>query len=179
MAKLKLVNSASIPAGMEALYIESFPVEERREWTDITARAASDPRFSFLTIMRDDSPAGFMTVWNLGRALYVEHFAVDPSLRGKGIGMEAIKELAARSPLPLILEVEPENTGETARRRIAFYTRAGFTAHHSYPYIQPPYSPGLPPVALTLMTTAPMPLDEISSTLHTEIYGCPLKSSEF
>ena len=175
MTRLKLVDSASVPAGMEAIYMASFPAEERREWADITARAKKDLRFCFLTIMRDDSPVGFMTVWNLGIALYVEHFAVDPSQRGKGIGMEAIKQLAACSPLPLILEVEPENTGETARRRIAFYTRAGFTAHHSYPYVQPPYGPDLPPVALTLMTTAPIPLDEISSMLRKVVYGSLLK----
>ncbi len=171
MVKLNSENAASLPSGKEALYVGSFPPEERREWQDILTKTDSEPGFSFLTVVYDGRPAGFITTWDLGKALYIEHFAIDPSQRGKGIGMAAIKSLIMKSPLPIVLEAEPESTGEMARRRIAFYSKAGFTAHHSFPYVQPPYFAGLPSVPLTLLTTKQLPLDEISTTLHREVYG--------
>lgn len=171
MTEIYTVTSASIPAGMEALYIESFPPEERRPWSNILHLADNDPRFTFHVISHDGIPAGLITIWNLGLARYVEHFAISPSMRGRGIGREAISKVITASGAPVVLEVEPASSGELARRRISFYTRAGLTAHHTFSYIQPPYAPGLPEVPLTLMTSAPLPLLRLSSILHKEIYG--------
>ena len=163
---------ASISPEMEALYLESFPPEERRPWQQIISMTESEPRFSFLTVTADDKPVGFMTVWNLGIVRYVEHFATFPALRGRGIGSAAIRSLINSSPIPVILEVEPQSTGPMAARRIEFYTRAGLTAHHHFPYIQPPYSPDLPAVPLTLMTAPPTGLDltEAASLIHRHVY---------
>ncbi|MDE6484885.1 MAG: GNAT family N-acetyltransferase [Duncaniella sp.] len=171
MIELKSENSASVPAGMETVYTGAFPPEERRPWSDLLRRADSDPRFSLYTIMSDGIPAGLITVWNLGIARYVEHFAIDPAMRGAGIGQDVIKKIISMPGAPVVLEVESESTGDTARRRIGFYTRAGLTAHHLFSYIQPPYAPGLPEVPLTLMTSSPLPLDDITALLHREIYG--------
>ncbi|MDE6582187.1 MAG: GNAT family N-acetyltransferase [Duncaniella sp.] len=171
MIELKSEKSATIPARMETIYTEAFPPEERRLWSDILRLADNDQRFHFYTIMSDDRPAGLITVWHLGLARYVEHFAIDPAMRGAGIGQDVIKKIISMPGAPVVLEVEPESAGDTARRRIGFYTRAGLSAHHSFSYIQPPYGPGLPEVPLTLMTSAPLPLDEVSALLHREIYG--------
>lgn len=155
---IKLLPTAkvSVSSEMEALYLESFPPEERRPWQQILSLTESGPRFIFLTIITDDKPAGFMTVWNLGMVVYVEHFATFPALRGHGIGREAIRTLIESSSVPVILEVEPAATGPMAARRIEFYTRAGLIPHNNFPYIQPPYSPDLPSVPLTLMTSRPV-----------------------
>ncbi|MDE5785782.1 MAG: GNAT family N-acetyltransferase [Duncaniella sp.] len=172
MIEIYPVDSASVPAGMEALYMESFPAEERRPWTQILHIADTDPRFAFNIISYDGVPVGFITIWNLGCARYVEHFAITPGIRGRGIGHEVISRVVANPGPPVVLEVEPASSGDIARRRINFYTRAGLTAHHSFNYIQPPYSDGLPAVALTLMTSAHLNnLKEVSTLLHKEIYG--------
>jgi hypothetical protein len=51
----------------------------------------------------------------------------------------------------VLIEVELPET-EMARRRIGFYKRLGFCPHHDIEYIQPPYSDGLSPLPLMLMT---------------------------
>ncbi len=171
MIELLTTTSSTVPEGMENVYIESFPPEERRQWADVLDRADNDPRFNLYSIISDGSPAGLITVWDLGTARYVEHFAVAPSMRGSGIGREVIEKFIAMPGAPVVLEVEPLHTGETARKRINFYTRAGMTAHHTFNYIQPPYAPGLPSVPLTLMTSSPLPLPDIATLLHREVYG--------
>ncbi|MBD5345286.1 MAG: GNAT family N-acetyltransferase [Bacteroides sp.] len=171
MLRLIPADSATVPSGIEELYTDAFPPEERRPWSDILRLADTDPRFNLYIIYIDLIPVGLITVWNLGQARYVEHFAIHPSHRGAGTGLEVIRAVINMPGAPLVLEVEPAQTGELARRRIAFYTRAGLTAHHSFAYIQPSYGPGLPEVPLTLMTSAPLPLDSVTTLLHSEIYG--------
>ena len=76
------------------------------------------------------------------------------------------------SGLPLILEVELPGANDMASRRIGFYERCGFTAHHDVDYIQPAYAPGLPSIPLLLMSTAPIPEpDRTISDLHRIVYG--------
>lgn len=70
---------------LEGLYVASFPPEERREWTDVTARAARGD-LSLYGIRLGGRIAGMVTVWHLGGVEYVEHFAVDPTVRGNGLG---------------------------------------------------------------------------------------------
>ena len=76
---------------------------------------------------------------------------------------------------PIVLEVEPPTT-ETARRRIAFYERNGFSLCERA-YVQPPYRPWEETEGLTLllMTTAPDFLeehfDEVRATIYAEVYG--------
>ncbi len=156
------------------IYMESFPEEERRPWDDLKDKLLDYAHpLNIKLIHHDGKFAGFITWWDLDRLRYVEHFAVDPAMRGKAIGSMAMKEFVMADNRPVVLEVEPENTGEISRRRIAFYERCGFTAHHSFPYIQPPYSTHLPSVALTLMTAGrlPLPLQEIAATLHQSVYS--------
>lgn len=95
-------------------------------------------------------PAGFLAVWEFESFIYIEHFAVDPSLRNSGTGSAMLKELVKQYQKPICLEVElPED--ELTRRRIGFYERNGFV-FNEYPYIQPPISKGKSPVPLRIMT---------------------------
>lgn len=157
---------------MDALYIGSFPPEERRDWDLVMRLADDEPMFDFNVIMADGRPAGFITVWHLGPVRYVEHFVTDPQLRGAGIGAEVIKALINASAIPVILEVEPQSAGEMACRRIGFYSRNGMIPHHDFAYIQPPYRDGLPSVELTLMTSSPsVDLHEAAALIHRHVYG--------
>ncbi len=163
---------SSVSPEMEDLYLNSFPPEERRPWQQLLRLIDTDPRFSFLTVTSGDTVAGFITLWNLGEVMYVEHFAILPSLRGGGIGSQAVRTLINTTSIPVILEVEPASSGEMARRRINFYSRSGLIPHHDFHYLQPPYSPGLPSVPLTLMTSSPdVDLTSASKIIHRVVYG--------
>lgn len=155
------------------LYHGAFPPEERRPWNQIEhAGELMPPEFGMTMVMLGKKPCGFITSWNFGRFTYVEHFAVDPSSRGHGVGARALREFVSRQHCPVVLEVEPESAGEMARRRIGFYKRCGFKLFDDYDYIQPPYSDGLPSVPLKLMSTdASLDPSVIASTLHAKVYG--------
>jgi len=174
-------DTKSLPGFMEQLYLNSFPPEERRDWSQIL-RMTSDRHhpLHLMLITFSGKPAGLLTWWNFGDFRYVEHFAVNPEMRGNGIGKKAIEAFVRGSRSAVVLEVEPEATGEMARRRIGFYKRCGFTLHADYIYIQPPYGPGLAEVPLTLMTAGSRAVDgadlkNIDLTLKTKVYGEGLK----
>lgn len=158
---------------IKPLYMDSFPEEERRPWPELTALLQSENPLIRLVLIRSRSRlAGFMTLWNLGEAVYIEHFAIDPALRGRGIGGRALREVVGATDKPIVLEAEPAATSLQARQRIEFYQRNGFIAFADYPYIQPAYAQGLPEVELTLMaTSADLDLPCITSALHQRVYG--------
>ncbi len=162
-------SAAWLPAA-EALYLASFPPEERRPWDEIVnPQSPSGPRLAI--ILDGGEFAGMVTTWRFDGFVYVEHLAIDHALRGRGIGAALLAELSASAGLPLLLEVEPPaDDNPMAARRIGFYSRNGFHLL-DHDYIQPPYSPELPPVPLKLMSTDPA-LDALAATaiLHREVY---------
>lgn len=167
MITLSFPTSAELTA-IEKLYTEAFPPEERRPWSSL----AGDGNPELRSIVRDGELAGMISYWHFGTFAYVEHFAIDPSLRGGGTGSEVLTELRRRLGGPVVLEVErPADSNPMAARRIEFYRRNGFHVL-SYDYIQPPYAPGLPSVPLLLMSTdqSIAPAD-VAATLHSEVYG--------
>ena len=116
---------------------------------------------------------GFITWWDFGDFVYGEHFAMLPECRGAGIGGEVIDRVVADAGKPVVLEVELP-TNDTARRRIGFYERHGFTLCDAE-YVQPPYDAGGEGVPMRLMSHG-MPLDaetfeRVRDTLYAEVYG--------
>lgn len=159
---------------IERIYTEAFPPEELRPVEDLRRRAESHDNPLRLLIVRDDRNeiAGLITCWCFPGFTYVEHFAVDNSLRGRGIGSNAMREFLSSLSVPAVLEVEPCGLNEMAARRIAFYEKLGLGII-DYDYVQPPYAPGLPEVRLKLMSTDPAKThpSEIEKILHREVYG--------
>lgn len=139
---VKLSADEAARTGLRCLYEDSFPPEERRPWD---ALASLPDNFSVYGITCGGTVTGLITLWRFeGEMVYIEHFAVDPAMRGSGIGksvLAAVRRMA--SPLPVILEVEPEGSTPEAARRLGFYRRNGFIDFPEFNYIQPPYSPGL------------------------------------
>ncbi len=167
------VPSVKTLALIKPLYMDSFPEEERRPWPQLSALMRGDrPLIRMVLIRSRGRFAGFMTLWNLGEAIYVEHFAIEPAFRDKGIGGRALREVVDAMDKPIVLEVEPASTSIQARQRIAFYQRNGFIAFPDYRYIQPAYASGLPDVELMLMaTSANINLPRITSALHSRVYN--------
>ena len=115
---------------------------------------------------------GLLTTWHFEDFIYIEHFAIDPTLRSQGYGSEALKAFIHEHGKPIVLEAEPP-TDALSIRRIRFYERIGLTLY-DFPYMQPAYTEDSHPVELRLMgtldtETTPLPL--VSQILHREVYG--------
>lgn len=164
-----------LPDQIRQLYLESFPPDERRPWDDIVAKITDEPRFHFCLLETQcRTVMGFISWWRLASGVYVEHFAVDSTRRGHGLGAMAIERFCNEhgTQVPVVLEVELPESGEMAKRRIGFYTRCGFAAHPDVEYLQPPYTPDLQPVPLMLMTFGPAGnVEQLSREIQSTVYG--------
>lgn len=168
------LTSAEVEA-LLSIYNEAFPPEERRPYKDkedfIRFSDSCDGRFRVLTARENDGKTvAFISFWDFGDYLYVEHFAVLKEMRGRNLGsrmLDSLADLAADKGI--LLEVEPP-LDETARRRISFYERHGFRTRPEFEYVQPPYSPGLPPLPLLLMTKGEVPLPDGIRHLRKYVY---------
>src|SRR5574344_2161264 len=80
---------------VKALYLDSFPPEERRDFNMIIDLLNDESvPFHMIIAQHDDNHfAAFMTYWDFGNFLYIEHFAVDPKLRGHKIGEQFLSHI--------------------------------------------------------------------------------------
>ena len=179
MLQLIKVTSQASPHwdSLVSIYLDAFPIDERRPLESIAHLLATDPRYAMYAICDEDArrtsgdALGLLTTWSFDEFVYVEHFAISSSLRSQGYGTEALSTFIQSQQKPLILEAEPP-TDETTRRRIRFYERHGLTLF-DFPYMQPAYTAESHPVPLCLMGTldpAVTPLAQVSRVLHSEVY---------
>ncbi len=153
----------------------SFVDDELRNDDALRTLTDGNPLFSFNIIQNDKGErVGLITTWNFGKILYVEHFAIEPDLRGAGYGKAAIDCLSNKSKLPIILEVEMPETSEDAKRRVRFYESLGLCGWQT-PYMQPAYSKEKNPLPMMLMAKG---IDEtiegagiVIALLHRQVYG--------
>lgn len=154
------------------LYLSAFPPGERRTGVEWRRKLRRGSPFHLVFIAKANHFAGFISFWDFARFTYVEHFAIEETARGCGIGGATIDALRMQRPR-LVLEVEPP-ADETACRRIGFYGRHGFHLSAS-PYLQPPYRRGGEWLPLRLMTTDPAFLQEAfaetKNTLYKHVYA--------
>lgn len=152
------------------LYIDSFPAAERRDWNLIGAPGHEGRPYLF-AIIADGHLAGLATLWTFDRFAYIEHLAVHPDFRGKGIGSDAVREIIEKvDPLPVVVEIEPPVSSDpVTEKRAEFYRRLGFVTVDSS-YVQPPYGAGLPSVPLHLLATTTLPAHSTAATLRSEVY---------
>ena len=140
------------------LYVDAFPSDERRD--DIAQKSIMQKsNYHFEVVLIDEHLAGILMWWLFDGIVYVEHFAIASSQRGRGIGHELIRSFIKRQQAErLILEVEPP-VNENNRRRIRFYESLGFYLN-AYEYYQHPMRPGEMSVPLKLMSY-PVAMDEV------------------
>ena len=191
MLKLQRITTQASPYwdSLVRIYHTSFPIDEQRPIESIAHLIEHDERFVAYAIVNENDAAGLqainqqptaksqyllglLTTWHFEEFIYIEHFAIDPDLRSRGYGAEALKTFIAQQQCPIVLEAEPP-TDDITCRRIRFYERLGLTLY-DFPYIQPAYTPESNPVELRLMgtldtNTTPLPL--VSKILHREVYG--------
>lgn len=154
------------------IYEDSFPVDERRPWDELKKLISTgNGFFKAFSILADSQFVGFITVWEFTEAIYIEHFATDKAFRGSGIGSKALNKLTSSATRPVVLEVETADTGDLARRRIEFYRRHGFRDRQDFHYIQPPYSPGLASLPMTLMIHGDLDPETARRLLYRHVYN--------
>lgn len=183
-SSLRLRRVCAIPESVRALYLDSFPADERRPLHLLEQLVAAPESGVDLLLIDglDALPHGFMTLWTFGSGMrYIEHLATRPELRGCGIGANALELLGAMTGnSPVVIEVECPDGG-IASRRISFYERCGFTLHEGYDYIQPPYKASLSSLPMKLMTRGDLGGRDIASIAHelkATVYGYKANSDD-
>lgn len=158
-----------------AIMEQSFPADELRPYGEQRA-LLSDSEYCLygLRDAEDGRIVSVLAVREYGELSYIEHFATDPALRGRGIGGRLLDEYLARRRGTVFLEAEPPSDDVT-QRRIAFYERHGFVLN-PYPYVQPSISAGRSPIPLRIMTHGrPVGEEEyeaLRETLYRRVYHC-------
>lgn len=172
LKKIQDINEPEIRM-VRKTYEDSFPTEERRDYELVLNLIANDSRFSLTTLIRDGQYAGFITGWDFGDFIYLEHFAIDASMRNGGIGSKALKAYLGPLDKPVVLEVELP-TDEMSKRRIGFYERLGLKLD-TRTYFQPPYRKGDGFLEMRLMTYGPLDLekdfDRVKEMIYKHVYN--------
>jgi len=151
---------------------KSFPPDERRNFIKQKQLLDND-KYTVYARFENDNLLGFLSTWKLGSISYIEHFAVSPDFRNRGLGGKMLQETIGLVGSDLFLEVEPPESDIT-KRRIAFYERNGFVLN-DFPYVQPAYENGRRPLNLMIMTyKKPVTQSEFEATkkvLYKEVYN--------
>ncbi len=152
---------------------ESFPREERRSKKGQAALFNKD--FYSVYVLRDkgNKIMAFAAAYEFEAMMFIEHLAVCPEHRNRGLGALLINEIKSLASNPICLEVE-EPDSEIAKRRIGFYERLGFILNN-YPYVQPSLGKGRAEIPLKIMSY-PEPLSNsefknIKEALYKTVYN--------
>jgi ribosomal protein S18 acetylase RimI-like enzyme len=168
---LKKITDIASLSSIWNLYCVAFPLIERRELESLQMLIDTpECQINQITI-HNEQPAGLCIYWTFREFLFLEHFAVEPELRGLGIGERILLLLREKCPL-ILLETEPP-VDEITARRVKFYQRNGFKLLHRQ-YFQPSYGENKPPVELKLMSNSvdftAEELDKYIATIRKKVY---------
>lgn len=114
----------------------NFPTKEIKEYNYMkdTFHAGL---YQVLTLKDNDRIVGIMSFYQHDDFRFIDYFAIDGSLKGKGMGSEMLQYFINLDDKMVILEVEhPED--EQSKRRIAFYQRNGLYLNDQFEYFVPP-----------------------------------------
>ena len=154
------------------VYVSSFPSNERRDLANQT-ELLSNKSYGLSAVYDKNHLIGFIATWNFNNCIFIEHFAIQENLRGKGFGTKLLIEYISQRNKKIILEVEKPNT-EMASKRIKFYEKIGFKLN-TYDYIQPAYGQEKKSIPMFLMTL-PSKINKseflnIRDQLYKTVYG--------
>lgn len=157
---------------LQKLYEAAFPEKERRKFNQLM-QMLQESAMCFYAIKAEESIVGLCICWHFHEFLFLEHLAIEPACRGKGIGKKIVNWLLNQENRTIVLEVE-RPTDEISVKRIRFYEQLGFTLHDTYDYHQPPYERNAPPVPLYLMSNPKIgstsKLEEVAAKIKQQVY---------
>lgn len=131
------------------LMTEAFPPSEIRNEAGQRSLLCR-PEYRLYTAKKEEQVHGLLAVWQFEKFDFIEHFAVDSSLRGNGLGGRLLSDYLKSAEKTIFLEVE-EPVTDLAKRRIGFYERLGFCLN-DFDYIQPDLQQGQTSLLLKNMT---------------------------
>lgn len=114
----------------------NFPTKEIKEYNYMkdTFHAGL---YQVLTLKDNDQIVGIMSFYQHDDFRFIDYFAIDGSLKGKGMGSKMLQYFINLDDKMVILEVEhPED--EQSKRRIAFYQRNSLYLNDQFEYFVPP-----------------------------------------
>lgn len=131
------------------IFEENFPPEERRLSLE-QHRLLYNPKYYLDALLDTSKVVGLLSYWVFNELIFIEHLAIASSEKGQGLGTLFLKDFLFQRNKNILLEVEIPHT-EIQQKRINFYQKIGFHLN-TYPYTQPPYQPGFPPIPMHVMT---------------------------
>lgn len=114
----------------------NFPTKEIKEYNYMKDTFYAG-LYQVLTLKDNDQIVGIMSFYQHDDFRFIDYFAIDGSLKGKGMGSKMLQYFINLDDKMVILEVEhPED--EQSKRRIAFYQRNGLYLNDQFEYFVPP-----------------------------------------
>lgn len=140
MNRVRLIDvSSSLYNAFQDVYTVSFPIFEQR--TEVQQQDAfQNSCYHLDCYMESDCFVGFIAYWEFENYIYVEHFAIHPAERGRGLGGIILKELIASGDKRVLLEIDPV-VDEVSSARLRFYKSLGFE-ENPFSHIHPAYREG-------------------------------------
>lgn len=113
------------------LYQRAFPAGERKPFSIIRSMA-KEGRTDLWIIRKNGRFAGLATTVNSPEIVLLDYFAVEPGLRGQGVGSATMKAILDRyAPRGVLVEIEstriPSGNAEERENRKRFYVNCGMT----------------------------------------------------
>ncbi|MGB3749966.1 MAG: GNAT family N-acetyltransferase [Arcobacteraceae bacterium] len=109
------------------IYEESFPQEEKRTLAE-QIKLFDKKSFTMLCYIEDEKVLAILFYWQIERYTYLEHFAVNSTLRGRSYGSKILQEFIDNNQ-NIILEIEPI-IDEATQKRLDFYERFDFRVNN-------------------------------------------------
>lgn len=145
---------------------ENFPPDERRTYEGQKS-LMNEENYCVYIVEENGCVIAFLTVWFLDGFVFAEHLAVDKKLHNSGTGTRLIKRVLDSLDVPMVLEIELENSSDMAKRRAGFYKRLGFNINN-YEYTQPSFGEGKSEIPMHLVSY-PKSLDESEFNFYKKI----------
>ena len=126
----QITSEDSGDVALRQLYEEAFPQDEQIPWGSLV-ELISKMNLDFTAYYIDNQLVGFTIVYPTNSYNWFWYFAVQPGLRGKGIGQQILTEfknkyIGQRNILDIESPVHPCDNPEQRKRRHDFYLRNGF-----------------------------------------------------
>ena len=151
---------------------ESFPKSELRPYDKMKDLFMNEELILY-GLHREGKICAAIIAWEFEEFIFLENFAVDGKIRGRGIGSKFLKDIKKEFSKDIILEVE-DPFDEMSKKRIQFYKRNGFILTE-FGYMQPPLNDEVNDIPLRLMCY-PNAIDEKTfSNLKTMIFETVFK----
>lgn len=113
-----------------------------------------------------------MGTWEFKDFIFIEHLAVDPKLRGRGLGQTLLSKYLYDCNKKVFLEVEPPEC-TVSKKRVRFYERLNFKLNN-FNYLQPPLNINDEPFELKIMSfnesIEEKEFDRYKNIIYKEVY---------